>query len=338
MERIAAKRPIRFAGLPARAARLVGRTPLVATAAVFVVLYLVASTLYKGFATPGVFINFLADNSFLGIVAVGMTLVVISGGIDLSVGGVLALCCVVMAKLMLDWHVPPVVAWVASLVIGTSLGFLMGCIIRFFKVEPFIATLAGMVFARGLARIISPQSIPIEHPFYTRVSEAGIGLGSAHVPVTALVFLAVVAIGTCITTYTPFGRNLYAIGGSEDAATMMGLPVGRTKLAVYTLSGFCAGLAAIVLTIYQPSGDPTAGIGMELDAIAASVIGGTLLTGGAGSVIGTLIGVLIFGVVQTGITFQGTLNSWWTKVAIGTLLLIFIVLQRFIARGTRRRA
>jgi simple sugar transport system permease protein len=208
----------------------------------------------------------------------------------------------------------------------------MGCVVRYFKLEPFIVTLAGMFLARGLAYIIDLQSVSIENSFYTRITDFALPLGSAQVPLTAIIFLVVVAAGIYVAAYTPFGRNLYAVGGNENAATLMGLPVGTTKLLVYTISGFCAALAGVVFTFYQSSGNPSAGVGMELDAIAIVVIGGTLLSGGAGYVFGTLVGTLIFGIIQTGITFQGTLSSWWTKVAIGVLLLAFIVLQKCLSR------
>lgn len=312
--------------------------PLLATTAVCVMLYALASALYPGFFTLRVFINLLADNAFLGIIAVGMTLVIISGGIDLSVGAVMALCSIVIAILMQQHHVHPLAAILTGLGIGTGIGFLMGCIIHFYKLAPFIVTLAGMFFARGLAYIIHIESTPIQNDFYRWVTDFGVGLGGADVPITAIIFLAVVAAGIYISAYTPFGRNVYAIGGNEDAAMLMGLPIRRTKLLVYTFSGFCASLAAVVFTFYQSAGNPSAGVGLELDAIAVVVIGGTLLTGGAGHIFGTLIGTLIFGTIQSGIMFQGTLSSWWTKVAVGLLLLAFVVLQKFISRSAQARS
>jgi len=134
-----------------------------------------------------------------------------------------------------------------------------------------------------------------------------------------------------------FGRNVYAVGGNEEAAMLMGIPVGRTKVLVYALSGLCSSLAGVVFTFYGSSGNPSAAVGMELDAIAAVVVGGTLLSGGVGYVFGTLIGVLIFGIIQTGIVFDGRLSSWWTRVVIGALLLLFILLQKLFARPGLRR-
>lgn len=306
--------------------------PLLATTVVCLLLYGTGAVLFPGFSSPQVFANFFADNAFLGIIAVGLTLVIISGGIDLSVGSVMSLCTIMMAVLMQRSGVTPLPAITIALAAGTALGFGMGCIIHFFKLAPFIVTLAGMFFARGLAMMIEMESMPISNDFYTWITDLSVGLGPANISITALIFLGVVAIGIYITGCTPFGRNLYALGGNENAAVLMGLPIGRTKVLVYTFSGFCSALAGVVFTFYQSSGSATAGMGLELDAIAVVVIGGTLLTGGAGYVIGTLLGTLIFGIIQTGIMFQGGLNSWWTKVAVGSLLLIFIVLQRLLSR------
>jgi len=190
----------------------------------------------------------------------------------------------------------------------------------------------GMFLARGLAFLISLNAIPIKHPFLERVVDFGIPLGfKAWLPTTGIIFIVVVLVGSYLSHFTRFGRNAYAIGGSEQSAILMGLPVGRTKILIYTLNGTLAALAGIVYSLYTLSGYPLACVGLELDVIAAVVIGGTLLTGGAGYVEGTLIGVLILGLIQTFITFQGTLSSWWTKIAIGVLLFIFILLQRYLS-------
>lgn len=307
--------------------------PLLTTAAVCATLYAAAALHYPNFASPVVFVNFFADNSFLGIAAVGMTLVIISGGIDLSVGAVLGLCSVVMAVLMGTYGFSPATAIAAALAIGAGMGFATGCVVRYLGIAPFIVTLAGMFLARGLALIISEESIPIQNSFYSWITQLGLPLGRIQIPITAIIFLGVVGLGVYISAYTPFGRNAYAIGGNEEASVLMGLPVGRTKMLLYTFSGFCSALAAVVFTFYQSSGNATAGAGMELDAIAIVVIGGTLLTGGAGSVFGTLIGTLTFGIIQTAIIFQGTLNSCWTRVTVGALLLAFIVLQKLLSRS-----
>ncbi|HOX28045.1 MAG TPA: sugar ABC transporter permease YjfF [bacterium] len=310
--------------------------PLAATLAVFALLYAAASVSFEGFFSVRVFTNLLNDNAFLGLAAIGMTFVILSGGIDLSVGAMIGFTSIFIATMIQRYHVNPIVAIVAALAIGSLLGASMGCLIAWFKLPPFLATLAGMFFARGMGLIISMESIPIKSGFFKAIETFGYNF----YPVTTIVFLAVVLIALYVAHFTKFGRGVYAVGGSEDSAMLMGLPVSRIKIMVYTLSGFCSALAGIVYTIYTTSGNATAGTTLEMDAIAAVVIGGTLLTGGVGYVAGTVVGILILGTIQTMITFEGTLSSWWTRIAIGGLLLLFIFLQRFIqtrAQGATRK-
>jgi len=306
--------------------------PILATIAVFFLIYTVGSVMYTGFFSLRVFTNLFIDNAFVGVIAIGMTFVILSGGIDLSVGSVIAFVGVLSAKLIHVYHIHPILVILIGLLFGALFGFTMGCLIHFFALPPFLVTLVGMFLARGLAFLISLNAIPIKHPFLDRVVDFGIPLGfRAWLPATGIIFIVVVLIGICLSHFTRFGRNAYAIGGSEQSAILMGLPVGRTKILIYSLNGTLAALAGIVYSLYTLSGYPLACVGLELDVIAAVVIGGTLLTGGAGYVEGTLIGVLILGLIQTFITFQGTLSSWWTKIAIGVLLFIFILLQRYLS-------
>ena len=315
--------------------------PLIATTGVCLLLYLGACLRYDSFFSSRVLVNLVADNAFLGITAIGMTFVILSGGIDLSVGSMVGLTSILTAALVTQHGLHPVLA--APLVLGTGLliGAAMGCLIGFFELPPFLVTLAGMFLARGLGFVISMESIPISHPLYNRLSEMALPLGpSVSLPLTAIVFLAMTVLAAALAYYSKFGRTVYAIGGSEASALLMGLPVVRTKVLLYAFSGGCSSLAGLVYTLYTFSGYASAGTGLELDAIAAVVIGGTLLTGGVGYVAGTLIGVLILGIIQTAIVFEGTLSSWWTKIAIGLLLFVFIVLQRVLsqARGGRTEA
>jgi simple sugar transport system permease protein len=296
-------------------------------------LFSTASVMYDGFFSGRVVANLLGDNASLGIAAVGMTLVILSGGIDLSVGAVLGFTTIFVAVLIQRHQVPPLLAISLALVTGTAFGLSMGFLIDRFELPPFLVTLGGMFFARGLGFVISPESVGIEHPFYGRLTDFGIPLGGkAVLSATAVTYLLVFGLGILVTHQTPFGRNVYALGGSESSARLMGVPIGRTKLAVYALSGFCAALAGAVSTVYTGSGNPTLGVGFELDVIAAVVVGGTLLSGGVGSQIGTLAGVLIFGTIQTALVFDGRLNSWWLRIAIGGLLLVFILLQRLLSQ------
>jgi simple sugar transport system permease protein len=275
--------------------------------------------------------NLIQNNAFLGIAAVGMTFVILSGGIDLSVGAVMSLSSVLTAVLITERGWPAAAAMAASVALGTAFGALMGGAIHVAGLRPFIVTLAGMFLARGLGYLVHLESIGIDDAGHARLAVWGVRLGAAFVPVTAIVFLSVVVVGAYVAAMTPFGRNVYALGGSEEAARLMGVAVGRTRIGVYALSGFCAALAGVVLTLHLSSGSHIEGVGLELDAIAAVVIGGTLLRGGVGSVFGTLVGVLMLGLILTVITtYEGGLSSGLTKVAVGLLLLAFVLLQRWL--------
>ncbi len=267
-----------------------------------------------------------------------MTFVILSGGIDLSIGSVIAFSSVFVAVLVNGYGVHPLVAFAAVLVIATIFGSLMGAMIRFLAIPPFVVTLAGMFLARGAAYLMSTDSVPISHPvidaiqgFYIRVP------GGGRLTALAILMLIVFAVGILVAARTRFGANVYALGGNQQSAELMGVPVAKTTIGIYALSGFLSGLAGIVYTLYTSSGYSLATVGVELDAIAAVVIGGTLLTGGTGLVAGTFIGLMIQGLIQTYIVFDGTLSSWWTKIVIGILLFIFIVLQRTIIWYSNRR-
>lgn len=310
--------------------------PRYATLLVCVALYVAAALRFENFATLQVFINFLTDNAYLGIVAVGMTFVILSGGIDLSVGSVIALVSITMAVLIekKGWH--PLPAALLMLTAGTAFGALMGLIIHGFKLPAFLVTLAGLFMARGLALVSSLESIQLVHPWYVTLLNGRMPVGDATITVVPLIYVVVVVAGMLVARYTTFGRNVYALGGNEDAAVLMGIPVGVTRVGVYAVSGLCSAIAGIVYTLYSNSGNASTAVALELDAIAAVVIGGTLLTGGIGGVFGTFLGVLIYGIIQTSMAFEGTLNSWWTKIAIAGLLLAFIALQRLIESRAAR--
>lgn len=314
------------------------KMPLIATAVVCVVLYVAAGLKFENFFSVAVFRDLLTDNSFLGIAAAGLTFVILSGGIDLSVGAVISTSSIAIAVLIqhLNWH--PAMAMLLILFLGLAFGAAMGVLIHFFALPAFLVTLAGMFLMRGIGLIISTDQVSIDHPAVLQIADVGIKSGEDMIlPLVAMAFILVIAICMFIAHKTVFGRTVYAIGGSEEAAVMMGLHVARTKVGVYALGGFCSALGGVVYTAYTSAGNSTAVSGLELDAIAAVVIGGTLLTGGVGYVFGTFLGVLIFGMIQTAITFQGTLTSWWTRIFIATLLLLFLALQKLIGRiGTRQ--
>ena len=311
--------------------------PLIITISLFALLYGFGAVSYDVFLSPQIFINLLIDNGFLVVVAIGMTFVIISGGIDLSVGSVVALTTMVSATLAQNhhwnfWQILPLV-----LLMGCVFGLLHGVLIQIFKLQAFIVTLGGMFLARGLCYVISVDSISITDPSFTHLSEYRIPLGGeVFMSTSVVVALVVLAAGIYLAHYTRFGRTVYAIGGNERSAMLMGLPVTSTKIGVYVLSGFCSALGGVLITLYMLSGYGLHALGFELDAIAAAVIGGTLLTGGVGYVFGTLVGVMILGVIQTLIIFDGSLSSWWTRIAIGGLLFLFCLMQRLLDRTGKK--
>jgi len=312
--------------------------PLGVTIGLFVVMFGAGAVAFDGFLSLQVFLNLFVDNAFLVITAVGMTFVIISGGIDLSVGSVIALTTMVSAALVEHHGWDPRLVIPLVLAMGAGFGLVQGLVIQYFRIQPFIVTLAGMFLARGLCYLISINSIAIADPFYTEVSAVRLPLPfETSISVNVLIALVVLAVATYLAHATRFGRTVYAIGGNEQSALLMGLPVARTKLLIYTFSGFCSALAGVTFTFYMLSGYGLHALGLEMDAIAAVVVGGTLLNGGSGWVLGTLFGVLITGTIQTLIMFQGSLSSWWTKIVIGLLLLVFCLLQRAFEGGTRRR-
>ncbi|MEU6184097.1 galactofuranose ABC transporter, permease protein YjfF [Streptomyces coeruleorubidus] len=315
-----------------RAARLLGdrRLPVLVTAALFIAMYVGGLSRYQnyGFGEPQVFLNLFIDNGYLLVAAIGATFVIMSGGIDLSVGSVIGFTTMFTAWLVERQGLPLLLVVPLALAVGAFGGFLMGYVIHNFEIQPFIVTLAGLFLFRGLCLVISKESISINDAAVGTLAQTRVSLGVGDLSIGAVVALVVLAVASYVLHYTRFGRRVYAIGGNEQSALLMGLPLGGTKIAVYTVSGFCSALAGLLFMLYIQSGDPLHAVGMELDAIAAVVIGGTLLTGGSGYVLGTLFGVLVLGLIKSVITFEGTLSSWWTKIATGVLLCAFILIQR----------
>jgi len=305
--------------------------PLAATAVIFLIAYAASVLQFPGMLSTRVLGNFLTDNAFLGIAAVGMTFVIISGGIDLSVGAVIGFTGVLVAVLISWVGLHPIVAFAIALLVAAMFGGAMGMAIHYLQVPSFIVTLAGMFLARGGASVITQDSVPIKHEFYGLISDLIIRLpGGGRLSFIGLLMVAVFLVGALLAHRTRFGSYVYALGGNPVSASLMGVPVGQTTILIYMLSSVLAALSGIVFSLYTSAGYPLAAVGVELDAISAVVIGGTLLTGGYGFVLGTFVGVMLLGLVQTYIIFDGTLSSWWTKIVIGVLLFLFIVLQRII--------
>ncbi|MDK2982511.1 MAG: galactofuranose transport system permease protein [Chloroflexota bacterium] len=303
--------------------------PLLATVAIFILVYVLGGMLYPAMKKPQVFFNLFINNASLLIISIGMTVVVIMGGIDLSVGAMIALTSTASAALLLK-DLNPILVMVLMMAMGIALGFVMGCIIHYLKVEAFVVTLMGQFFARGMAYVINESSITIKNEFYNFLALTKLHLPlfeKAYVYIPTLVGIVLLIFTIVLMTATRFGRTVYAIGNNEQSALLMGLPVARTKLIVYSFSGFCSALAGIVFSISLLSGYGGYAMSMEMDAIASVVIGGTALTGGTGTVLGTLFGVLINGTIVSILQFNGTLTSWWTRIGVGILTLIFIGIQ-----------
>jgi simple sugar transport system permease protein len=313
------------------------RLPILITAAVLVLTTVAAGLHFDNFLTLRVVGNLLSDNAFLAVVAVGSTFVILTGGIDLSVGSMVGLASIVAAYLIQQAHWSAGFAIGCALAIGATVGFGQGWLIAKYGLPPFLVTLAGLFLCRGAALAVSRESIQIGDVFFGSLSSWSLPLpGKASLTVPSVALLAVVLFGMWLAKQTKFGRSVYAIGGNPASATLMGLPVRRTLIFTYVLSGVSAALGGVLFAVYTSSGNAISGTGLELDAIAAVVIGGTLLSGGYGSVFGTFLGIGILGVVQTAITFQGTLSSWWTKIVIGALLLAFLLIQKGIETAARR--
>jgi simple sugar transport system permease protein len=324
--------PSRYATFLSRRASLM---PTFAAIAILIVLLISAQARFPKFLSPGNLSALLLDNAYLVVLAVGLTFVILTGGIDLSVGSVMAFTGILGASLLAQ-GMPAVVAVPIMLVCGALIGLLIGVLVHYFDVQPFIASLAGLFLARGLAFVVSLSSIKVEDPLVLWLQRTRFGFGGWYITPTGIIALLAVAIATYVLLWTRFGRTVYAIGGGEQSARLMGLNVARTKLAVYVISGVCGGLAGLLLTAYSGAGYPRNGIGTELDAIAAVVIGGTLLSGGTGYVLGSLIGVLVYGTIKKVISFMGAEQAW-TQIIIGGLLLLFIVVQRVIVTRSQRR-
>jgi ribose/xylose/arabinose/galactoside ABC-type transport system permease subunit len=323
----------RYATFLSRRASLM---PTFAAVAILIVLLIGAQARFPRFLSPGNISALLLDNAYLVVLAVGLTFVILTGGIDLSVGSVMAFTGILGAS-MLSQGVPAVVAIPVMLVAGAAIGLLVGILVQYFDVQPFIASLAALFLARGLAFVVSLESIRVDDPIVLWLQRTRFSVAGWYITPTGIIALLAVAIAFVVLMWTRFGRTVYAIGGNEQSARLMGLNVARTKIAVYVISGVCGGLAGLLLTAYSGAGYPRNGIGTELDAIAAVVIGGTLLAGGTGYVLGSLIGVLVYGTIKKLISFMGAEQAW-TQIIIGALLLVFIVVQRVIvARSQRRR-
>ncbi|GAB3483658.1 ABC transporter permease [Amycolatopsis cihanbeyliensis] len=318
--------PAGSGGTRARVARVAQRQG----ALVILVASVLAATLaFDSFGTAGNLENIALQASFLAVVALGMTFVIMSGGIDLSVGSVFALGGVLAA-----WgsRYGTLAALLVPLVVCGAIGLVQGLVIARGGLPPFIVTLAGLLFARGLLLLISDEGattykVPPGSAFRELAQGGLLGIGY---PIW--IVLVAFGIGGLLLRRSSYGSTVLAIGGQEDAADLMGLPVLRTKVIAYTTCGVLAGFGGLLMASYTSSGVTVLGVGMELEVISAVVLGGTLLTGGAGTVLGSLVGVLLLQVIRNVINQVGSLNSNWQAVISGTILLVVVTAQRWLAK------
>ena len=315
---------------------------LIITIALFAIMYIAGMVIFadKGFAKPQMFLNLFISNAGLLVIAVGQTIVMITGGIDISVGSITALVCMVMANQMENHGMSAYAAIAVALVIGLAFGIVQGFLISYLEIQPFIVSLAGLFFGRGMTSMVSTEMISIKNETFLAWANAKIYLpfiGSYSNP-TVIIALIIVAIIAVVMKYTKFGREVYAVGGNAQSALMMGLNVKRIKFKAYVLEGLLAGCGGFLFCLNSCAGFVEQAKGLEMDAISASVIGGTLLSGGVGTPFGTIFGVLIKGTITSLITTQGTLSSWWVRIVLSALLCFFIVLQAIFTRMKKKNA
>ena len=300
---------------------------LMVTVLLFIVMYAAGMVIFadKGFAKPQMFLNLFISNAGLLVIAMGQTIVMITGGIDISVGSVTALVCMLCAYDMEKKGMSAYMAVAIALLIGLLFGIVQGFLVSYLEIQPFIVSLAGMFFGRGMTSIISTDMISIKNKTFLAWANykiyLPIGSYSRRGKFIPAYIYPTVIIAILI---------LYAIGGNAQSAMMMGLNVKKTKFKAYVLDGLLAGCGGFLFCLNSCSGFVEQAKGLEMDAISASVIGGTLLSGGVGTPFGTVFGVLIKGTISSLITTQGTLSSWWVRIALSALLCFFIVLQSII--------
>ena len=324
---------------------------LLITIVLFFVMYAVGCILFKdqGFARTQNFLNLFISNAGLIVIGIGMTVVMITGGIDISVGSFVAMGCMMLAWMMEKGGVGAVPAVIIVLITGIVFGLVQGFLVAYMDIQPFIVTLAGMFFARGMTAIISKDMISITNETFMAWAKAKIYLPfggylnkkgmmiQPYIYPTVIIALVLLVAAFIMLKYTKFGRSIYAVGGSQQSALMLGLNVRKVKLKAYVLDGFLCGVGSVLFCLNTLGGFVEQAKGFEMDAIASSVIGETLLTGGVGNGVGTLFGVMIKATIEAFITFQGTLSSWWTRITIAALLCFFIVLQSILTMLKKKK-
>ena len=316
---------------------------LIITIAVFVVMYLCAVVfLGSGFLKPQTFFNILNENAALIILSCGMSIVMITGGIDISVGTMTALVCMVCA-VHLDYHGGSVMtALLLALLIGLLFGVVQGFLVAYLEIQPFIVSLAGMFFAKGMTTIVNATQFNVENESFKALKETRLyvpGMGSvnklgvyvpAYVEIGVVVALVVVIALFCLLRWTKLGRSFYAVGGNQQSANMLGINVRRTKFLAHLLCSLLAGIGGFVYFMHVGSGSPSHASGAEMNAIASSIIGGTMLTGGVGNIAGTFFGVLSLSTIKNIVASLGLDEAWWTNITVAAMICIFLLIQSVV--------
>lgn len=316
---------------------------LTITVVIFFLMYIGAIVFQgKGFLKPQTFMNILNNNAALIIMSCGLSLVMITGGIDISVGGVAALvsmCCAVY----LDYKDGNIFGAILIAVgIGVAFGLVQGFLVAYLDIQPFIVSLAGMFFARGMTTVVHQEPFNVANKAFVALKDTRIkipGLGSvnkkgvfvnAYIEIGVIIALLVVIIMFCILRWMKMGRNFYAVGGNKQSALMLGINVKRTRFLAQFICGILAGLGGFVYFLHVGSGSPSNASGMEMNAIASSIIGGTMLTGGVGNIIGTFFGVLSLSTIQNIVASAGLDEAWWTGITIAAMLCLFLIIQSVV--------
>ena len=323
---------------------------LTITICTFVAMYVFAMIVWGGgFLNPQQFFNIFNNNAYLIIISCGLTLVMISGGIDISVGGQIALITMTTGGMMENKGSSVFGAFIVAIAIGLAFGIVQGFFVSYLKIQPFIVTLAGMFFAKGMTTIVSVNPVTVKaNETFLKIKDAYLNLPigtyarngnfiPSYLEIGAIVAIVIVLIMWAVLKWTRIGRNFYAIGGNSESALMLGINVQRTRFMAYVICGLLAGLAGFVYLLHTGAGNASNADGAEMEAIASSIIGGTLLTGGVGSVIGTLFGVMSLKTINTIVIASGLTQPWWQKITTGLMLCFFILLQSVILSARKKK-
>lgn len=324
---------------------------LVITVIVFALMYLCAIVfLGAGFKKPQTLFNMLNENAALVILSCGLSLVMITGGIDISVGTLTALICMTCA-VHLDFkggNVATAIVW--ALVIGACFGLIQGYLVAYLDIQPFIVTLAGMFFAKGMTTIVNSTQFNVENEafvklFETRIYVPGVGsvnkLGKwipAYVEIGAVVAIVVVLLLFVLLRWTKLGRSFYAVGGNQQSANMLGINVRQTKFLAHFICSMLAAIGGFVYFLHVGSGSPSHADGAEMNAIASSIIGGTMLTGGVGNIVGTFFGVMSLATIKNIVSSLGLDDAWWTNITVAFMICLFLVIQSVVLSRKNKKA